>query len=174
MVKAKLTVKQKNKMTVALIGAAVILAVLFVATRLNFPWEAGSSDDNTTVAVDEVLVAGMEYGDRGDVEGGLDYYDSQISLHKNSPEAQQLLLYKSSFALNAGRHDEALESAKRADEMGSNTATVAALAQVYRKNGDNKTAIELYKKLIAAAPGDGGMGDRDLHEWKMVIEELEG
>jgi tetratricopeptide (TPR) repeat protein len=160
----------------SLIGLAVVAVLLIVFAVLG--WQAwlrsdtGSSASVKPLSADEALAIAMSYSDRGDIKGGLEFYDNQIREHKDSNEKQQLLVYKSDFALKAGRYDDAVGTAKQADAIKSNTATMTMLARAYEGQGNKQKAVSYYKKLLNAAPKDG-MGSRPRGEWEQKIQELE-
>lgn len=165
-------IKLKNKKSLA--GVAVVILVIIAAIG----WQAwrgfGDSVDSSVqpLSMNQALSIAMTYDDRGDVEGGLKFYDGQIKGRKDENEKQQLLLYKSDFALKAGKYDEAINAAKQADAIKSNTASMTALARAYEGQGNKQKAAEYYKKLLDAAPKDG-MGSRFNSEWEQKLKELE-
>ena len=154
--------------------ALVIIGILVLGGWLLWPKPVQEDQKKSavaTVAVDDVFATAKGFSDKGDTQGGLAYYDEQIDDHKNSNEKQQLLLYKSEFALDANEYQQAINAAKEADSISSTANTTSTLARAYEAKGDKQNAITYYKKAIELTPKNS-MAVRYAGLWHEKIEEL--
>jgi tetratricopeptide (TPR) repeat protein len=126
------------------------------------------------VPIDNIRISADEYTKDNDVDGGLAFYDEEINKRENNEEKKQLLLYKSDFARNAGRPSEALDAAKKADQITSDTATTQALAEASEAAGNKEEAIAYYRKMIETVENSGDeMAASYTILWEAKVKELE-
>lgn len=165
--KAKLTVKQKKKMVVALVGAVVLLAGLFTVVKLGFSWDTKEVE---VLSTEEVQSRATEYAQTGDVDKGLQFYDEQINLVEADDKKRDLLIKKARLAYHQERHSEALDAARQAERLGSDEGLILILAQTYEAMGRNEESSKYYQKLI----DESEESHLDRGFWQEKIKELGG
>jgi tetratricopeptide (TPR) repeat protein len=76
------------------------------------------------------------------------------SAHAADPDAQQARKYyeKGTQYYDLGRYDEAARQFEAAYEIKQDAALLYNIAQSYRRMGDNKRAVELYKNFLRRMP----------------------
>jgi tetratricopeptide (TPR) repeat protein len=76
------------------------------------------------------------------------------SAHAADPDAQQARKYyeKGTQYYDLGRYDEAARQFEAAYEIKQDAALLYNIAQAYRRMGDNKRALELYKNFLRRMP----------------------
>lgn len=158
------------------LGTAGIVIVLAIVGTVSWSIWRSSQDGSGTkvpmVSVGEVPIAALSYANAGDVDGGLNYYDSQIVQRTDTTDKRRLLLYKSDFAVGVKRYKEALSAAKQADAIKADISSAVALARVYEGMGDKQQAVIYYKKALELSPKDG-LGSRDEPLWEQKVKELQ-
>lgn len=172
---AVLLIARKLTQKKASLGVVVIITIAALGVagwllRENLTQKT-SEDAVVLLPVDSVLANAMNYTDDGDIKGGLAFYDSQIKSRKDVNERQQLLRYKSSFALKAGEYQQAIDAAKQAEVVKVTVGTTIALAKAYEDKGDKQQAVQYYRKAIELSPKDD-LGSRYNVEWEQKIKEL--
>jgi tetratricopeptide (TPR) repeat protein len=176
------TTEHKKKKNIRLIAIYSAVAVILVAgvwyAAMYFIKQAEHTKHEPTVpyvklAVADVPLKAAAYSDTAGFDGGLAYYDVQIS-NNTDPAAQRLLLvYKSDFARNAKKYEIALESLQRAERISPDVSVTIALAQLYEAKGDKKAAIAKYNEAIAVAEASSNdFADRYSYQWKYKVEAL--
>lgn len=163
----------RKKLILALGAIVSVIAIGFAAWMLlmnSRSEEPSVSEDTKTF--DAIIATSAEYSEKGDIDGGLVYYDEQIQQTKDEDEKKQLLVYKASFAQKAGRLDDAIGAAEQAKEIELDFKTAQALALAYDTKGDKTQAILYYKKMLEFSPQEG-MSARYNPVWEDRIRELE-
>ena len=97
----------------SLIALAAILVVGVFAVYVVR--EKGDREQQGAISLEEVQLTAAEFAAKEDIDGGLAYYDEQITGIKDSEDKQTMLILKSRFAVGAGRHEEAISAAKDAE-----------------------------------------------------------
>ena len=164
--KIKLTAKQK-KVAIGVATGFLVLCVAVGAVRLmdNSQKTSEKKEVDFIRLVGRTQVEATDHLNNDDVDGGLALYDSQIKIQNGDNEKKALLVFKSNFAVLAGRYDEAITIAKQADDMGSDATTLKAVAEAYEANGDKNQAVEYYKKLLEVrGPAEGSTEDSLIKE----------
>lgn len=159
----------------ALLGMVAIILLVAMGVTMWLLWPKPDTNSTPVVAfapIEEVATTALNYSEQQDIAGGLAYYDSQINGRKNEDEKYQLLLYKSSFALDAKKYDEAINAAKSADAIKNSPGAAVALARAYQGKGEKQQAITYYKKALELSPKEG-MGARYNATLEQEIKELE-
>ena len=157
-------------------GVGLIFLVAIVATIWWLLSNKPVAVDDPEVGQDIVKVsreAASARADDGDIDGALGEYDTAISkLEGNSQQKKELLVQKADLSQRSGRYDTAIEAAKQAEEIATDTTTTQSLATSYELNGDKENAIIYYKKLIEMTPEDSA-GARYIWVWEDKVRELE-
>jgi tetratricopeptide (TPR) repeat protein len=148
--KIKLTAMQK-KLFIGIIAGVVLLALGLVLWLKVYspekPTEEGSVP--AEVSLNSVGSQAATYVASGEVDKALTHYDEQINITQDDREKKSLLIKKAITATDIGRYDEAIASAKQADEIESDTQTMRVLADAYAANGDKEEALTYYRRILA-------------------------
>lgn len=153
MAKIQLTSFNK-KIAVGLAAALLLLIVAGVVAwiRLSAPTPEVITKNATEVDFAQVFAKAQmvsnDYLKEGNTDKGLEYYDEQITLRRSNSEKKKLLALKSGFAVKAGKFDVGVDSAKKANDLGSDAVTTRALAEAYEAAGDKQKAVVYYKELL--------------------------
>lgn len=129
-----------------------VVAIVLVVLGGVFLWR--SIDTRHKQAADEPVMSLADiqsevshFSAKGDTDGALRFYDTQIIAHTAKADKASIYIAKSEFCLSIGKQDEAIEAVKRADQLASTNKTLVALAQAYEMKGDKKQALFYYKKV---------------------------
>lgn len=166
------------KLTTERITIVAVTFLLLSVVALISLWRF-YSDINTNTKKEPVVVVPIEdlqadaniYAEKGDLEGGLKFFDEQAEATSSDEDKQRVLLYKSYFASNLNDNEVALEAAKEAESVKSDFATIVLLAELYEEQGNKQKAIEYYQKALDESAKTGGSVRRD-DRWRLKIEEL--
>lgn len=132
----------------------------------------GSTDEPVEIVpVGHIQMKASEYRKSGDIDGGLKFFDDQIAGRDSDEEKQEILLYKSQFASDSGRADEAVKSAEQANSIEPTFASMIDLARAYEAQGNNAKAVEYYSKALDISKASGGSPRTD-GMWEAKIKEL--
>lgn len=183
MARIKLTSIQM-KLVIAVSVVALLLVGVLVWRQIN-----QESAQNTTQINDglelsqhltQIQVHAYDYLNDGDVDGGLNFYDDQISKWQNDSDKRSLLVSKSGFAVEAEQFDVAIDSAQQADEISSDATSIEALARAYEYSGDKERALVYYRELLgiqktedSGTSQEGPPFGRPAPSIEYKIEELE-
>lgn len=148
----------KMKLTRNRIFLAVLLLVLIIAIvifALIKPRFFGEGEEGSAPSIDDIGLQAAVLAENDDPEEIMEYYDEQIEGRQNPEEKKILLVMKSRAAQGSQSWDVAIDAAKQADDMGSDSMTMRTLADAYAASGDKEQALALYRELLKKYPPDG-------------------
>lgn len=166
------------KLTLKSLIVGVVFAILIIAAAglawMKFGSFGVDPDMSSMASVQDIDKKVARYLEAGDTKSALNYYDEQIRLRHNGEEKQSLLVMKARLAQEMGQNEIAINAAKQADDIGSTDATIRALADAYKANGNNEQALALYKKLLKSpTQKDDSTAPRRSGSLEDMIKELE-
>lgn len=179
MAKIKLTATQK-KLSIGFAAVVLLIALGMVVWMKLIPTNDSDTEEDVPaeISLNRIGSQAASYIASGEVEKAFAYYDEQIERTQDNREKKSLLIKKAITATDMELYDEAIASAKQADEIESDTATMRALADAYAANGDKEEALTYYKKLLAlkkpAPDTEGARSGMELDQSvENIIKELE-
>lgn len=155
---------------VALLGVVGVGGAVMLVQMQNLGRD-GTDEPVEIVPVGHMQMKAEEYRQSGDVDGGLKFFDDQVAERDSDEEKQRILLYKSQFASDSGRADEAVKSAEQANDIEPTFASMIDLARAYEAQGNNAKAVEYYSKALEVSKASGGSPRTD-GMWEAKIKEL--
>lgn len=167
---------RKPSVMLALVVLAVIVAgaIWTISQKQAFFWQgkpsASQNKDNKPPDYNS-LVVGI---DKNNYSEAIRELEAQLAGAKDDKARAALYVQMSSLALKTQAYDDALEFAKKAEQLYTTPSTTAVVAKCAEAKGDKELAITYYKKAIAGLNPNTENGQGDIEIYTAAIKKLGG
>ena len=162
---------------VAFIGGCIYSWLFIIPSLLGNDNTTTDEPNSQVVELPTSVVSAKNYadklGDSGQINDALSEYDKAIASAKDNYSKAYLLQSKATVYFNNRDYDNALETAKKADELSNSSASNYLIARVYEEKGDKDSAVLFYKKAIELVDEEDPVAGDDIQYYQDKIRRLE-
>jgi tetratricopeptide (TPR) repeat protein len=167
---------KNNRLRLTIIVSVIVLVLIIGAVWFLIQRTQNEASTTTKeVQLSDINVAVQQ----GDIDGSLQKIETLQS--KATTDSQKVTLLQTKFNIqsNAGKNEDALETALKLVEIEQTEEVYSTVGLAYEKAGDKQKAIENYKKALALLEGRTDKGNlteyfSDRQYYQVRIGTLEG
>lgn len=171
-----LSKKERHRRKVQLaVGVFVAVIVLFlIGYGVWYAVNQKTPQSTKKEVMHDIAIASYDRISKGDYEGASQVYANAAEQAVDKQEKQQIYLQQASMALSQNKLEDALSTARLADQAKPSLAVSQMIAIIAEKKGDKELAVSYLKRALSQLDTNSPMYSYDQQQIKDKIVSLGG